>query len=179
MTGPNGEAFISLFKRTPILAGYLPRKPDEHRHAPWHLANMPADQRDELFSRVAQFVDDFNETYALKVAETIPVCWPEHPWLAREVNVLMWQWFSAHRDPAASIERAGEFYGRHLPGFRQRLNAMLGESPDECRADRHPSSWPLVLERPGATPPQCLGAGDDREEPSCTTGNASFGFPEW
>ena len=34
---------------------------------------------------------------------------------------MTWLWYSAHRDPTATAERAGEFYLRYLPGFRTRL----------------------------------------------------------
>ena len=61
--------------------------------------------------------------------------------LIHELAVMTWLWYSAHRDPTATAERAGEFYLRHLPGFRSRLPQTLGRSPVECRKGHHPSTW--------------------------------------
>jgi hypothetical protein len=37
--------------------------------------------------------------------------------------------------------QAGEYYLRHLPAFRSRVDRLLGVSPGEYRRCEHPTTW--------------------------------------
>ena len=125
-----------------LLQDYWPDQPKTtKRRPPWTWSILSATERLALTSRIGDWVDNYNRCYAVEAEQLIPPCWPKHPWLAHELAVMTWLWYSAHRDPTATAERAGEFYLRYLPGFRSRLPGTLGRSPVECRKGQHPDTW--------------------------------------
>jgi len=125
-----------------LMQNYWPDQPKTtKRQPPWTWAALNAPECHALASMIGDWVSSFNRCYAVEAEQLIPPCWSKHPWLAYELSVLTWLWYSAHRDPTATAERAGEYYLRYLPGFRARLSATLGRSPVECRKGQHPNSW--------------------------------------
>jgi hypothetical protein len=89
----------------------------------------------------------------------------------------VWLWYFAHLDPKASPPVAGDYYGRHLPGFRAWVDRLLGVSPGECRRGEHPDTWRKDAEKLLATHNQ-LPTDPDRDERDVERlGEPHFGFP--
>lgn len=128
---------IALYHADPAPRGdqVPPRRP------PWTWSILTKTEAAALEVVVAQFVESYNEVHATAPRHLIPPCWPHHPGLAVELAALAWTWYAAHVDPAATAHQVAEYYERYLPGFRNRMNDMLGRSPMECRQGNHPDSW--------------------------------------
>lgn len=124
-----------------LIALYWPDRPTSTRVTPWTWIALTDPDRDALAEFAAHWVDHHNRIYAVAEDQLIPPCWRQHPRLAVELAVMAWMWYSAHHDPTGIVERAGEFYLRHLPGFHSRLPALLGRSPSECGEGQHPPTW--------------------------------------
>lgn len=128
---------------------YWPDQPKTtKRRPPWTWSALNAPERLALAAKIGHWVSDYNNCYAISEDQLVPQCWPQHPWLAHELAVITWLWYSAHLDPTATAERAGEFYLRYLPGFRLRLANALGRSPVECRKGTHLATWRRDAEQP-------------------------------
>jgi len=158
-----------------LLDDYWPDQPKTtKRRPPWTWSALAAPERLALTEKIGDWVDTYNQTYAVTEDQLIPPCWPQHPWLAHELAVITWLWYSAHRDPTATAERAGEFYLRHLPGFRARLPQTLGRSPVECRKGHHPTTWRRDADQSAARRPpkaDCIDLEDIQH-----LGAVTFGF---
>lgn len=125
-----------------LLARYeTPDTPDERRRPPWTWPALDRTERAGLARMIDIWVDSYNRVHATSEDDLLPPCWRQHPGLATELAVQVWHWYAIHTDPRATVAAAAEFYGRHLPGFRGRVDHMLGRSPGECRSGQHPSSW--------------------------------------
>ena len=132
-----------------LLENYWPDQPKStKRRPPWTWSILTAPERIALTAKIGDWVSAYNQCYAVAEDQLVPPCWPKHAWLAHELAVMTWLWYSAHRDPTATAERAGEYYLRYLPGFRTRLPQTLGRSPVECRKGHHPSTWRRDADRP-------------------------------
>ena len=105
----------------------------EPRRPPWTWAALKPYERDALLRMCAEFVESYNRIHAVKEDELIPPCWVLHHELAAELAVQVWLYYFAHLDTKATPALAGDYYGRHLPGFRQRDGEALGGG--RCRAD--------------------------------------------
>jgi hypothetical protein len=108
---------------------------------PWSWVALTRTEQTALARMIDVWVHSYNQVYAITPAELIPPCWRQHPALAAELAVQLWLWYFAHLDRKATPMIAGEYYLRHLPGFRTRLDRLLGISPGECRRDEHPHTW--------------------------------------
>ena len=108
---------------------------------PWTWAALTPRERAALATLIDHFVTSYNQTYATTEDDLIPPCWPQHPGLAYELAVHVWLWYCTHHDPNTTPEHAGDYYLRHLPGLRHRLDHHLGRSPGECRTNHHPTTW--------------------------------------
>jgi hypothetical protein len=157
-----------------IMAMYWPDKPTSTRQPAWTWSALTDTDRSALDVMVTDWAAHYNQVYAVREQDAIPPCWRQHPWLAQELAVMVFLWWSAHRDPTATPERAAEFYLRHLPGFRARLAGMLGRSPTECQQGLHPETWRRDLDTTITDwPPQHCTDPDAVE----VLGAADFGFP--
>jgi hypothetical protein len=151
-----------------------PADADQSRRPPWTWPMLTRAEREALARMVTAFVYSYNRVYAVADTELIPPCWPQHPGLATELAVLMWHWYAVHVDPKATVQAASEYYLRHIPGFRPRVEKLLGISPGECRRSDHPASWrneadDLLTAGPAA---QAI-ADPDLDQ----LGSLNFGFP--
>lgn len=111
------------------------------RRPPWTWSALCHRERTALARMIDVWVDTYNYVHATSPSDLIPPCWRHHPGLATELAVQVWLWYNAHIHPQATPLIAGDYYLRHLPGFRSRINQMLGASPPECRRGEHPTTW--------------------------------------
>lgn len=164
MTRPDAAALDELF------VAYR-RCPGGQDRLPWSWSTLSVSQRRALATLVDGFVTGYNRWWAPDDAATVPSCWHHHPALATDLAALVWAYYAAYRDPAATPELAVRFQ-EHLTGFAGRLDRWLGDDPQECRAGRH-------------TPPRTAGRNDTRPSESTATedvdavvllGEENFGF---
>jgi hypothetical protein len=127
------ELLLGLYTATP--SDTEPRRP------PWTWAALNQDESLALLRMCNVFVSSYNMVHALDEKELIPPCWALHHELAAEIPVQVWLYYAAHLDAKASPLIASDWYGRHLPGFRSRVDRMLGGGPKECRKGEHPPDW--------------------------------------
>lgn len=130
---PDLDLLLSLYRTT--------TDPDKVSRPPWTWSTLLGAERAALARLLNEFTAHYNHTYATSEDDLIPPCWPNHPGLAYELATHLWLWYSAHLDSAATAAIAGDYYLRHLPGFRHRLTHLLGQSPAECRRGQHPRTW--------------------------------------
>ena len=157
-----------------LLAAYWPDKPTSDRRPPWTWSAQTDPDRHALHALVTDWVAHYNQVYAVHDHDLIPPCWPRHPWLASELAVLVFLWWSGHRDPTATVDRPAEIYTRYLPAFRTRLPGMLGRSPTECQQGQHPDTWRRDPDTTITTWPPGSAVDADAVE---LLGAADFGFP--
>jgi hypothetical protein len=162
-----------------LLARYdTPTDTTQARRPPWTWTALDPAERAALARLIDVFVHSYNQVHAITEDELIPPCWRRHPGLAAELAVQVWLWYSVHLDPhTASPTLAAEYYLRHLPGFRHRLNRLLGISPGECRRGQHPASWRTDADQRLATYPQTPTDPDRDEHDVEALGALDFGFP--
>lgn len=130
---PDLDLLLSLYRTT--------ADPEQVSRPPWTWSTLIGAERAALARVVNEFAAHYNQAYATCEDDLIPPCWPHHPGLAYELATHLWLWYGAHMDPNATVAGAGDYYLRHLPGFRHRLTHLLGQSPGECRRAQHPRSW--------------------------------------
>jgi hypothetical protein len=146
------------------------------RRPPWTWSALHRDERAALARMIDVWVDTYNYVHATHPTDLVPHCWRHHPGLAAELAVQVWLWYAAHLHPDTTPLIAGEYYLRHLPGFRSRLNHLLGTSPPECRRGEHPDSWRIDTDTQlaaYATMPARTNEGDNVDR----FGEFHFGFP--
>lgn len=114
---------------------------DPRRRPPWCWALLDPEERAALTRICTTWIVTYNWVLATTPEELIPPCWLKHAGLASEVPVQAWLWFAAHMDFRASPVLASDYYGRHLVGFRTRVDRWLGRTPMECRKGRHEDTW--------------------------------------
>jgi hypothetical protein len=160
-----------------LLQNYWPDQPKSAKRRPaWAWSALSAPERLALAARIGDWVSAYNQCYAVSEDHLIPPCWPKHAWLAYELAVMTWLWYSAHRDPTATAERAGEFYLRYLPCFRTRLPQTLGRSPVECRKGLHPATWRNDADQHASRWPADPNGADHHLADIDHLGAATFGF---
>jgi hypothetical protein len=113
----------------------------ELRRPPWTWAALTPTEQAALARLIDVWVQAYNRVHAITPNELIPPCWRQHPALAAELAVQLWVWYFAHLDRKTTPLQAGEYYLRHLPAFRSRIDRLLGVSPGECRRGEHPTTW--------------------------------------
>lgn len=118
-----------------------PASEKEPRRPPWTWAALNSEERLALAHMIDIWTETYNYIHAITPNELIPPCWRHHPALATELAVQLWLWYATHMDPHTTPLIAGDYYLRHLPGFRSRLDRLLGASPRECRRGEHPNTW--------------------------------------
>lgn len=124
-----------------------PGQKEERVHRPpWTWHSLDQAERGDLEQLVDNWVSTYNRTLATSVRETVPPCWRHHPGLAAELPVMIWHWFFVHRGQTAQVTSAAEFYARHLPAFRGRVESYLGEAAEDCRAGNHPEDFRRELD---------------------------------
>jgi hypothetical protein len=162
------ELLLALFDQPTIS--------DDPRRPPWTWSVLHTDERIALGRMIDVWVDTFNHVHATDPTDLVPPCWRRHPGLATELAVQVWLWYTAHIHPQTTPLIAGDYYLRHLPGFRGRLGHLLGSSPPECRRGQHPSTWRIDTDRQLAayTMTTTESADDDYVE---RLGELHFGFP--
>jgi hypothetical protein len=109
-------------------AGPQPRRP------PWTWAALTPTEQEALARMIDVWVDSYNHVHAITPTELIPPCWRQHPALAAELAVQLWLWYLSHLDRKATPAIAGEYYLRHLPGFRTRVDRLLASPPANAAA---------------------------------------------
>jgi hypothetical protein len=124
-----------------LLARYNAPADEGPRGAAWAWSALNDEERTALARVIDVFVATYNTVYAVTEDELIPPCWRHHAGLAHELAVQLWLWYWANLDPKATPAIAGDYHGRHLPGFRSRVDRLLGKSPKECRRGDHPDTW--------------------------------------
>lgn len=149
---------------------------EQPRRAPWTWSVLDPRERAALARMIDVWVDTYNHVHATTLTDLIPPCWRRHPGLATELAVHVWLWYAAHIHPKTTPLIAGDYYLRHLPGFRTRLDHMLGASPPECRRGEHPHTWRSDTDtrRAAYTATQPKPNDDDYLDP---LGELHFGFP--
>lgn len=162
-----------------LLARYdTPASASQPRRPPWTWTALERSERAALARLIDVFVSTYNQVHAITEGELVPPCWRRHPGLAAELAVQVWLWYYAHLDPkAASPALASDYYGRHLPGFRARLDRLLGVSPGECRRGEHPQTWRKDADQRLATYHQLPTHPDRDEHDVDLLGDLHFGFP--
>lgn len=127
---------------------------------PWAWANLTVEQARILHGLVNEFVVRFNAQQVADTAELIPGCWQYHPRLLHELPVLYWSWWHAHHDKDADFSDVQYYYNTYLPGFRARLNQLIGMSASSCRKGSHMDTTREIGER-GRAAETLMSAPDD------------------
>lgn len=154
-----------------------PASASQPRRPPWTWTALERSERAALARMIDVYVSTYNHVHAITENELVPPCWRQHPGLATELAVQVWLWYFAHLDPNTSPAIAGDYYGRHLPGFRSRLDRLLGVSPGECRRGEHPDTWRTDAQERLATYDQPPPDPDRDERDTDLLGELHFGFP--
>lgn len=154
-----------------------PANDNQPRRPPWTWAALDQTERAALARMIDVWVDTYNHIHAITPTELIPPCWPRHPALATELAVQLWLWYHAHMDPRTTPLIAGDYYLRHLPGFRSRIDRLLGASPGECRRGEHPNTWRHDTDAQLAINTQLHSALAGDREQVALLGELHFGFP--
>jgi hypothetical protein len=102
---------------------------------------LSTEEREELLQACENFITDYNATYAYVEEEIIPPCWLLHPGLAKEIPARMWLHHATHHGTKSTPTMIVDYYNRHLPGFRSRIEKMLGQQPKECQKGQHSATW--------------------------------------
>lgn len=125
-----------------LLARYDdPGNEQSPRRPPWTWSALTPAEAGAMARLVDVYVETYNHVHAVTEDDVIAPCWRLHPGLATELAVQVWLYYAAHLDTKATPMLAADFYGRHLPGFRSRIDRLLGRSPGECRAGQHRDTW--------------------------------------
>ncbi|KOX27067.1 hypothetical protein ADK67_14680 [Saccharothrix sp. NRRL B-16348] len=135
VTEPSAEHDVAM------LLALLEAEPAAIRRTPWTWAALSEKEAAALRRTVRRWVADYNAVHAVTSRELIPDCWELHPGLAHDLAVMMWVYYDSHHDRRSTPLMAGDYHLRYLPGFRSRLNHLLGSDPASCRAGAHPASW--------------------------------------
>lgn len=138
---PSAASRSTAEQDTAVLTALLEGAPGAIRRAPWTWSALSESESGALTRTAQRWVDDYNVVHAVNHRETVPVCWFRHPGLAHDLAVMVWVYFGSHHDRRATPHLAADYHLRHLPGFRSRLDHLLGSDPASCRAGRHPASW--------------------------------------
>ena len=162
------ELLLALF--------HPPANADEPRRHPWTWPALHSDERVALVRMIDVWVDTYNHVHATRPSDLVPPCWRRHPGLATELAVQVWLWYAAHIHPQTTPVIAGEYYLRHLPGFRARLDHLLGASPPECRRGEHPDTWRSDTDTQRSTYNNTLPNPDDQDHIDLL-GELHFGIP--
>lgn len=104
---------------------------------PWNPSSCPHDLRSAVWGWCDAVAEWINHEYAWRPTQMIPLCWPRHAHIARELPILAFQRWSA--DESTDYEAADDWHRYALPTFLERMQGRLGEST--CRAGRH-IDWP-------------------------------------
>ena len=161
-----------------LLGRYAASGDDAPQGAAWAWSMLNEEERAALARLVDVFVATYNAVYAVAEDDVIPPCWRHHAGLAHELAVQLWLWYWANIDPKATPGIAGDYHGRHLPGFRSRVDRLLGKSPKECRRGEHPDTWRKSADDLIATyPTKWPRSGLDDELAVELLGGLHFGFP--
>lgn len=139
LTSHDLDLLLQLYEHDP--------KSGDLRRPPWTWAALIAEESAALARLVDAWVETYNHTLATRPEEIVPPCWRQHPGLADELAVQVWLYYAVHHHSSASPAAAGEYYLRHLPGFRSRIEPLLGRSPVECRAGQHVDTWRSDLDQ--------------------------------
>lgn len=148
----------------------------ELRRPPWTWAALTRTEQAALARLIDTWVFAYNRVHAITPAELIPPCWRHHPALAAELAVQLWVFYFAHFDRKATPLQAGEYYLRHLPSFRGRVDRLLGVSPGECRRGEHPTTWRQDTDTQLGQYPATTSSRTDRLLPDLMNA-VRFGFP--
>jgi hypothetical protein len=161
-----------------LIGRYQADGKDAPRRAPWVWSLLNDNERAALARMIDVYAVTYNAVHAVTEDELIPPCWRQHAGLAHELAVQLWLWYWANIDPKATPAAAGDYLGRHLPGFRSRVDRLLGKSPKECRRGDHVDTWRKTADDVIATYatkwPQ---AGTDDELAVEMLAGLHFGFP--
>lgn len=117
------------------------KKADETCQLPWTWAALSPAQASAMGRLIDVFAATYNRALATETRELVPPCWRQHEGLATELLVVFWSFYAVHWHAKATPLAAFDFYGRHLPGFRGRVEKLLGNGAKECQEGRHVPSW--------------------------------------
>lgn len=162
------EMLLELFEHDP--------KSEQPARFPWTWSALTAAEAAALARLVETYVSTYNRVLATTVAEIVPPCWRRHEGLATELAVQVWLYYTVHHHAKATPTAAAEFYGRHLPGFRGRVDKHLGRSPIECRRGEHPETCDKDIDELLAHYEQQGSASEDGTAIE-QLGELHFGFP--
>lgn len=104
---------------------------------PWDPATCPEELREAVWEWCDQVAAWLNHEYVWRPTQMIPLCWPHHPHIARELAVLaVLRW---NAEESLTPEAVEEWHRYTFPMFGDRLTSRLGESG--CRTGKH-MDWP-------------------------------------
>ena len=104
---------------------------------PWDPATCPNELRESIWEWCDEVAEWLNHEYVWRPTQMIPLCWPQHPHLARELAVLaILRW---NAEESLTPEPVEEWHRYTFPMFNDRLTNRLGES--SCRTGKH-NDWP-------------------------------------
>jgi hypothetical protein len=135
----------SVLKALELLAVLRRNDPDEIAEAgdladlprPWEPAKCPQDLREAVWEWCDRVVTWLNHEFAWRPTQMIPLCWPLHAHVAREIPVLaVLRWFAEESTTPDQLE---EWHRYAYPMFCDRMISRLGESG--CRTGSH-IDWP-------------------------------------
>jgi hypothetical protein len=102
---------------------------------PWDPASCDDELRYDVWTWCDNVVIWINHEYAWRGPASIPLCWPQHPYLAHEIALLACQRCIAGE--YAGPELLEEWARNTFPMFAERMAARTGEG---CRKEH--TDWP-------------------------------------
>ena len=109
----------------------------ENLPRPWDPASCPNELREAVWEWCDEVAEWLNHEYVWRPTQMIPLCWPQHPHIARELAVLAILRWGA--EESLTPEPTEEWHRYTFPMFNDRLTTRLGESA--CRTGKH-VDWP-------------------------------------
>jgi hypothetical protein len=104
---------------------------------PWDPSTCSRELRAAVWSWCDKVAAWINHEYAWRPTQMIPLCWPHHAHIARELPVLAFQRWTAQE--STGYEATDDWHRYALPMFLERMQSRLGESA--CRTGKH-VDWP-------------------------------------
>lgn len=108
---------------------------------PWSWDSLTPELTAPLSRALVAWVLDYNDNFVTRPAHLVPMCWPVHRGLAREIAAMYAHWMRAFHHANATPSEATDFYTRTLPGFQSRITDWLGPNPQKCQGGEHDPHW--------------------------------------
>lgn len=108
---------------------------------PWSWDSLAPELTGALSRALVDWVLDYNDNFVTRSVHLIPMCWPVHPGLAREIAAMYAHWMRAFHHANATAFDATSFYDKTLPSFQTRIAGWLGPHPEKCQGGEHDPQW--------------------------------------